>query len=190
MRSQWYDHIMKIGGYKARNFIDVIICRPVGLVLALLFAVTLLLCEQAQAQNDRLIVPWKRVGPVELGMTAADLFRILGDPTQTIREPPDRDVTVYEWNNDLSVYVKKDGSYVTQICARSLVYATAEGVHPGSTELSVTALLGEPRNLKVYRGWWKLSYANLYWPGLMISMPLTGFDPNHVVWAVCVNQFS
>src|SRR6266480_3999436 len=35
--------------------------------------------------NDNLIVPGDRVGPVFLGMTEADLFKKLGDPSKTVR---------------------------------------------------------------------------------------------------------
>ena len=81
-----------------------------------------------------------------------------------------------------------DGSYVTQICALDPTYATANGVRPGATDLSVTSLLGQPKSSRVYRGWWKLSYTNLFWPGLMVSIPLVGFEKNNWVRLVCVNH--
>jgi len=83
-----------------------------GPVLAFLVSSALAHCEQAQ--NDHLIVPCERIGPIELGRAAADLTRIKGDPTQTSRGPTGG-VSVYTWKNDLSVYIKSDGSYVTQI---------------------------------------------------------------------------
>jgi hypothetical protein len=158
-----------------------------GLVLAFLVSSALAHCEQAQAQNDHQIVPWERIGPVELGMAAADLARIKGDPTQTSRGPTGG-ISVYTWKNDLSVYIKSDGSYVTQICALDPAYATALGVHPGMPDVSVTALLGQPKSSRVYRGWWRLSYTNLFWPGLMVSIPLTGFEKNNLARTVCVNH--
>jgi hypothetical protein len=171
-----------------RNIMKVMGPKWVGL-LGFLVAAVLVLCEQAraQAQNDHLIVPWVRIGPIQLGMTAADLIRIMGEPTQRLRGPPGG-ISVYSWKNDLSVYIKMDGSYVTQICALDPAYATANGVHPGATDLSVTALLGQPKSSRVYRGWWKLSYTNLFWPGLMVSIPLAGFEKNNWVRMVCVNH--
>jgi hypothetical protein len=169
-------------GKKMRN-----IATRRGLVLAFLVTSALAHCEQAQAQNDHLIVPWERIGPIELGMTAADLTRTKGEPTQTSRGPTGG-ISVYTWKNDLSVYIKSDGSYVTQICALDPVYATALGAHPGMPDVSVTALLGQPKSSRVYRGWWRLSYTNLFWPGLMVSIPLTGFEKNNLARAVCVNH--
>jgi hypothetical protein len=172
--------------------IDVVVSRRVGLALVLLVATTLSAHAQAQAptQNDHLIVPWERIGPLALGMTVPELISIMGEPTSTSRGPLDRGVDVYTWKNDLSATFTKHGLYVTQICTFSPAYATAEGVHPGSTDLSVTALMGEPQNSRVFSAWWGLSYTNLYWPGLMLSIHLKGFDTNHVVWKVCVNRFA
>jgi hypothetical protein len=163
-----------------------------ALVLALAAAATLPLGERAdaQAQNDHRIVPWERVGPVELGMSAAELFGVMGRPSFTTRGALDRGVDVYTWKDNLAVTIKKDGSYVTQICALNPAYATAEGVHPGATDQSVAALLGQPESSKVHKAWWRQSYTDLYWRGLMISIPLTGFDTNHLVRIVCVNKSS
>jgi hypothetical protein len=146
-----------------------------------------LICGPAQALNDHLIVPWVRIGPIELGMTVPDLIRILGAPTQKVGGPLDS-VVVYSWKNDLSAYVRSDGSYVTQVCALSAAYATAEGVHPDLADLTATFLLGQARSSRVRSRWGIFSYIDLFWPGLMIRVPLKGFDTNHLVQAVCVNH--
>lgn len=174
-----------IQGAKTNNIKRIIVFRRVGLVLTLLVATALSLCERAEAQNDHLIVPWERIGPIALGMTAVDINRILGEPTQTMQGPF---ISVYNWKDDLSVFIKKDGSFVTQICALNPAYATAQGVHPGSTELSLTALLGQPRSSTLHSRWTLRSYIDLFWPGMMIRVPLTGFDTNHFVRMVCVNH--
>jgi outer membrane protein assembly factor BamE (lipoprotein component of BamABCDE complex) len=154
---------------------------------AALFAIAAaLLCPGlARVENDHLIVPWQRIGPVTLGMTADDVVRVLGEPTQKNQRSF---VTVYYWKDDLTVTVKAEDSYVTEICALSPDYATARGLRPGMSDTSVTALMGEPQSSHVYRGWWKLSYIKLFWGGLMVSVPLTGFDNNHSVQSVCVNH--
>jgi hypothetical protein len=176
---------------QTRNSISVI-ARRVGLVSALVVAAACSWHEPARAQvsNDHLIVPWERIGPVALGMTAAELIHILGHPTNEGLGPLDLAVDVYNWKDNFSVTVKKGGSYATQICVLNPAYSTVQGVHPGSTDVSVLALLGEPQNSKVSTAWWKLSYTNLYWPGLMVSIHLKGFDTNHQVWEICVNHFA
>ena len=83
------------------------ISKPAKRGLRLLVAVALVLPLSARAENDHLIVPRRRIGPVSLGMTAADVMRILGEPTQTNSNPV---VTVYHWHDDLSVTVKTDTS--------------------------------------------------------------------------------
>ena len=162
------------------------------LLLALLAACSLLLHQQSRAQerDDHLIVPWQRIGPITLGMNAEELFGIMGHPTNTKRGALDRGVDVYTWRDDLSATITKDGAYVTQICAFNPSYATAQGIRPGSADRSVPALLGEPRRSRLFSAWWGASYTNLYWPGLMVSIHLEGFDKNHAVWEVCVNRFA
>jgi hypothetical protein len=163
--------------------------RRSGLVTALAVAVTCSFCQPAPAQaaNDHLIVPWLRIGPIALGMSGDDVMRIMGEPTKTMGGPPDG-VNLYLWKDDLSVTVKKNGSYVTQICALSPAYATAQGVRPGLPEHAVTDLLGQPQNSRVRNAWWRFSYTDLFWGGLMITIPLTGYETNHSVRAVCVNH--
>jgi len=160
------------------------VSKPANCLLSLLAAATLLLPAKVQADNDHLIVPWRRIGPISLGMSAADVIRILGEPTQKNSGPV---VTVYHWQDELSVTVKSDTAYVTQICAVSPDYATVQGLRPGLPETAVTQLMGEPQNSRLYRGWWKLSYTNLSWGGLVVSIPQTGFNANHSIRSICVN---
>ncbi len=140
---------------------------------------------QAPAHNDHLIVPWKRIGPIEVGMTVADMTEAMGEP---VSKWPGR-VDTYNWR-DVSATIPKDSSWATQICTLDPAYATAEGVHPGSTDDSVEALLGKAKYTRIFRGWWRFTYTNLYWPGLMVSVHLKGFANNHAVWKICVNHFS
>lgn len=159
----------------------------VGLVLALLAAAALSPAAQAEipVSNDHLIVPWKRIGPVALGMTTGELIRVMGEPVSKWPGVVD----VYNWH-DVSATVTKDGLWATQICTLNPAYATAEGVHPGSTDDALTALLGRPKYSRMFHGWWRFTYTNLYWPGLMVSVHLRGFATNHAVWKICVNHFS
>ena len=151
----------------------------------LVCAATLLWPGETRAENDHLIMPWQRVGPITLGMSAEDAIRVLGQPTQSNRA---RSTTTYYWKDDLSVTALTDSSYVTQICALSPDYATAQGLRPGMPDASVSALIGEPESSHVYHAWWTHSYIKLFWGGLMVNVPLTGFDNNHSVQSVCVNH--
>ncbi|MFZ3225754.1 MAG: hypothetical protein WA230_09605 [Xanthobacteraceae bacterium] len=132
-----------------------------------------------------MIVPWQRIGPMSVGMSAADLVHSMGPPVS--RQPGE--VVTYKWP-DVSATVTEDGLWATQICTFDPADLTVEGVHVGSTDLSVTKLLGKPRYSRVSTAWWGPSFANLYWPGLMISAHLKGFEVNHAVWKICVNQFA
>jgi hypothetical protein len=157
-------------------------------LLTLLFALALTHSAQAQVpvQNDHLIVPSKRIGPTALGMATDELIRVMGEPKSKRLGLVD----VYGWGDDLSATVTKDGLWTSQLCTFSSAYATAEGVHPGSTDDSVMALLEQPKSSREFNGWWRYSYSNLYWPGLMISVHLKGYATNHAVWKICVNHFS
>ena len=159
-----------------------------GLAWALLTAAGSQLAQaqvqaQAQTPNDYLIVPRHRIGAVPLGASAAELTAALGEP-QSIWPG---DVHIYNWDG-LSATVTKNGAYTTQICTTSPSYGTAQGLHPGSTDQAVTDLMGPPRYARVFTAWWRMSYTDLYWPGLTVSVHLKGFESNNRVWKICVNQ--
>ena len=151
----------------------------------LVCAAALLWPSETRAENDHLIVPWQRVGPITLGMSADDAIRVLGQPTQSNQA---RSTITYYWKDDLSVTALTDTSSVTQICALSPDYVTAQGLRPGMPDTSVSALMSEPQSSRVYHAWWTHSYIKLFWGGLMVDIPLAGFDNNHSVQSVCVNH--
>ena len=138
---------------------------------------------QAQAQNDHLIVPRERIGGAALGKTTAELIDVLGAPVSVWPGS----VYTYNWR-DVSATVTKDGWYATQICTSNPAYATGQGVHTGSSSAAVDNLMGQPRYSRIFRGWWRQSYTNLYWPGLLVSIHLKGFDTDNQVWKICVNH--
>ncbi len=59
---------------------------------------------EVPAQSDHLIVPWRRISPVALGMTTDELIRTMGEPVSKWPGVVD----VYNWR-DLSATVTKDG---------------------------------------------------------------------------------
>jgi hypothetical protein len=157
-------------------------CR---LILPLLVVALHSPSAQAQTLNDHLIVPRERIGPMSLGMSATELAQTMGSPSS--RRPGE--VDLYSWR-DLTATVTKNGLWATQICTFNPTYVTAEGLHVGSTDVAVVGALGKPNYSRVFSAWWGPSYSNLYWPGLMMSVHLKGYDNNHSVWKICVNHFS
>ncbi len=89
----------------------------------------------AQSQTDNLIVPGVRVGPVTLGMTDVDLYKMLGDPART-------DVTsdgarIHYVYSSLDVGVDRDSHIVVAVETHDPSYATAEGIKFGSSSLAL-----------------------------------------------------
>jgi outer membrane protein assembly factor BamE (lipoprotein component of BamABCDE complex) len=156
-----------------------------SILVLLVSALALLSPVETRAENDHLIVPWQRVGPITLGMTAEDAIRVLGQPTQSNKS---RSTTTYFWKDNMSVTTLTENSYVTQICALNADYATAQGLRSGMPDTSVSALMGEPQSSQIYHDWWMYSYIKLFWGGLMVDVPLTGFDNSHSVRSICVNH--
>jgi hypothetical protein len=159
--------------------------RAARLILTPLVIALHLPVARAQPRNDHSIIPWERIGPMTLGMSSTELIETMGSPSS--KRPGE--VDLYSWR-DLTATVTKNGLWTTQICTFSPAYETAQGLHVGSTDFSVVASLGQPRYSRVFTAWWGPSYSNLYWPGLMISAHLKGFDVNHSVWKICVNHFA
>lgn len=159
--------------------------RAMRLILMLVFITAHSPVARAQSLNDHLIVPWQRIGPMSLGMSATELAQMMGSPSSW--RPGE--VELYSWR-DLTATVTKNGLWATQICTFNPTYMTAQGLHVGSTDLSIVAALGKPNYSRVFSAWWGPSYSNLYWPGLMMSVHLKGYDNNHSVWKICVNHFA
>src|SRR5579872_3917943 len=61
----------------------------------------------AQAFNDHQIVPGQRIGPVTLGMTAADLYRVMGEPKSSFTY--NNGGSTYGWSDGLSVSIQPNG---------------------------------------------------------------------------------
>jgi hypothetical protein len=157
--------------------------RTVFIGLAgLVLAISSLPLAEAQA-NDNLIVPRERIGVAALDKTPAELIAMLGKPTSILPGT----VFTYNWSG-LSATIVKDGLYATQICTTSPIYATTEGVRPGSTNVEVAALLGPPRYSRTFHAWWRLFYTDLYWPGLTVSIHVKGFETDNQVWRICVTH--
>jgi len=88
---------------------------------------------KVMASNDNLIVPGERVGRVFLGMTTAQLYRVMGEPTNTVAY--NAGGFRYEWR-DLSVIVNRS-STVTWMITSGSTYSLAGGVTVGSSTLAL-----------------------------------------------------
>ena len=75
------------------NRVIVRFARPRRLIATVLAVVLHCPLARAQAQNDHLIVPWQRIGPMSVGMSAADLIHSMGPPIS--RQPGE--VVTYKW---------------------------------------------------------------------------------------------
>lgn len=96
----------------------------------------------AQTHNDNLIVPGVRIGPVSLGMSEANLYKTLGDPTST---QINNAAQVINYNYPgLGVSVDRVAHKVTQVTSLDQKYSTAEGIKVGSSGLAVSAKIGIP----------------------------------------------
>jgi hypothetical protein len=97
------------------------------------------------ALGDNLIVPGRGIGSVKLGMTAAELYRVKGEPKSMMNYGGGG--TRYDYP-DLSACVS-DGS-VIWISTDNPQFSTQEGLHPGESQLAMQAKLGPPAGRRVY----------------------------------------
>lgn len=92
------------------------------------------------AHADNMIVPGKSVGPVAIGMSAQDLYRVMGEPRSS---DVGEEKTSYVYDG-LQVGVENDSQLVYRAFATSPKYKLAKGVAVGSSALAVIAAYGEP----------------------------------------------
>jgi hypothetical protein len=110
-------------------------------LIAFLFIAALICPFMAQAQNDNLIVPGVRLGPVHLGITDVELYRLLGDPAETIQ---DRNLGMIYHYSKVNVIVSANTHRVTRVGTSDPDYSTVEGIRVGSSGLAVGVKLGIP----------------------------------------------
>ena len=110
--------------------------RRVALFLAVLMFAALAPASRA----DELIIPGKSIGPVLIGMTAAQLYRALGDPRAS---DVGEDTTTYTYDG-LQVGVANDSQLVYRVFSTSPKYKLEKGVAVGSSALAAVAAYGEP----------------------------------------------
>jgi hypothetical protein len=131
--------------------------------------------------NDTLIVPGMSVGPISLGMSPADIYRILGDPASVGKDGDFPDGKLYFYNNR-GINITVDNSAVVQIAITGTQYATREGIAIGVTELRVSALLGEPSITKEYKNECAGRVSGYHYPGPWIHFTCDGRVAEMRVW--------
>jgi hypothetical protein len=109
--------------------------------MALVAAVLALAGTAARAQDDSVIEPGVRLGPVHLGITDVELYRLLGDPKST---RTNGSISMNYIYSKFQVSVDTDTHRVIQVTTDDPAYSTAEGIRVGSSGLAVAAKLGTP----------------------------------------------
>lgn len=105
---------------------------------------------------DNLIVPGVRIGPVRIGMTAEELYRVMGDPVGGQRNVFGGVTTATQRTADgmlynfpgLSVFVLSASGRVQHVEASDSTFSTREGLAVDNSELALRAKLGAPEKRK------------------------------------------
>jgi|GEM_PF-4184555 hypothetical protein len=98
--------------------------------------------------RNSLIIPGSGAGGITLGMSAGDVFRIMGDPPHTGTTDDFPGAIVYYYDG-LGVAVQR--SNVVQFLVTGSQYATGNGIGVGVSELRVKAMMGEPNRVGRYK---------------------------------------
>ena len=116
--------------------------RVLAVVLALMIAGAgkTSAAAEAKKKNDHLIVPGQRIGLVALGMSAADLYRLMGEPKSQLNDSAGR--FTYEWA-DLIVSADRSGN-VVEVSATGPAYFLIKTVGPRASELALQAVRPAP----------------------------------------------
>jgi hypothetical protein len=108
--------------------------------------------EPTALQNsDHQIVPGKRIGPVALGMSDADLFKMLGPPS--FGNPPTANSPgMYKWEYGNSYFSAEvdDGHQLIQLSLFDGTFHTSEGTGYGSTLQDLERVYGPPSKMTTY----------------------------------------
>ena len=89
--------------------------------------------------RDYSIVPGQRIGPISLGMTEADLYRAMGEPTKSYSYSSS---TAYQFGPNtpsVTATVYHSTRKIHVIGTNSRSYSTPEGISVGSSELAARA---------------------------------------------------
>lgn len=119
------------------------IYRHVITILAFL-TIFLPAATYAQPQNDHLIVAGSRVGPISLGMSTQELYKAMGEPTESVTGN-DGTWASYSWE-DLRVWTDLPSGQVSRILVGGPSYSIDHGLTIGASELAMRAYLPNPQS--------------------------------------------
>jgi hypothetical protein len=129
-----------------------------SLLPALLLTIAVTAPMRAAAPvRDTLIVPGMRVGPIALGMTAAELNEAVGVPAQAQRQGS---TTIYSWG-DVAAEISDGTPGVDLIAVNDARYETANHLRVGLAALAVNAVMGLPDKSTNAQGILTLDYDGL-----------------------------
>jgi hypothetical protein len=106
--------------------------------------------------RDNLIVSGQRIGPISLGMTAAQLLQALGEPDRVdnYTAGADRRMMQTLWFGSFEVHMPTlNPQRVTSVRTTDGRYATAQGLRVGSSTLSFSGSLGAPGMIRAQNDW-------------------------------------
>ena len=112
-----------------------IVLAALGLMLAMAGP-----ASAAAPIRDTLIVPGERVGPIALGMKAAELDQAVGIPGRVLQQGKDAS---YSWG-DIVAQISDGSPGVDLITVNDQRYETAGHIRVGLASLALTVVLGQP----------------------------------------------
>src|SRR6185437_3698196 len=124
------------------------------------FYISIVLAVSANAAapvQDTQIVAGERVGPVALGMSAAELAQAVGSPGDPQHQGS---ATIYSWGQVVAE-IADGSSGVNLITVNDSRYETANHIRVGLAGLAVTAVLGPPASTSTQQGLIALVYDGL-----------------------------
>jgi hypothetical protein len=103
---------------------------------------------------DTLIVPGQRIGPISIGMTAGELLRVAGAPTNSTRF---KDGSANRFGNGIGAFVADDSGRVFSVNTADPRYRTVGGVGTNSSDLEIRSNFGAPVR-SIRRDWRVVCY--------------------------------
>jgi hypothetical protein len=111
---------------------------------------------------DYLILPGKRIGPMSVGMPVSQIYDVMGEPFESLKETA---TTRYVFE-ELEVIVDEADGAVSTVLTRFAEFATKEGLSVGLTDLAVRAKLSKlPGQLLIKEEGEKTNY---FTPGMIV----------------------
>jgi hypothetical protein len=142
-------------------------------ILSIVYFCSLIICPAGLAQNDNLIVPGERIGPIHLGMLLDEVVSVLGRPEKMVSSATASGV-FWRWPSlGLGIGFSKNqpAPYVGRVETESARNITREGIRVGDSTFDVVRALGKPLHTEP---------CCMYYNGLMVEVD------NYHIWRISV----